>query len=49
VAIYQRCDGWEVRVYDGVDPVTGKRRRISRQVRGSGSKAEREETSSRRR
>jgi integrase len=44
VAIYQRRDGWEVRVYSGVDPVTGKPHRISRHVRGSRRKAEREET-----
>jgi hypothetical protein len=44
VAIYERRDGWEVRVYAGVDPVTGKQRRISRQVHGSRKKAEREET-----
>jgi integrase len=44
VAIIERRDGWEVRVYAGVDPVTGKQRRISRQVQGSRRKAEREET-----
>src|SRR6266545_1129537 len=44
VAIYERRDGWEVRVYAGVDPVTGKPHRISRQVDGSRRKAEREET-----
>jgi integrase len=44
VAIYRRRDGWEVRVYAGVDPVTGKPHRISRQVDGSRRKAEREET-----
>jgi integrase len=44
VAIYERRDGWEIRVYAGVDPVTGKQRRISRQVHGSRRKAEREET-----
>ena len=44
MAIYQRRDGWEVRVYAGVDPVTGKQRRISRQVDGSRRRAEREET-----
>jgi len=44
VAIYKRRDGWEVRVYAGVDPVTGKPHRVSRQVQGSRRKAEREET-----
>ncbi len=44
MAIYKRRDGWEVRVYAGVDPVTGKPHRISRQVDGSRRKAEREET-----
>ena len=44
MAIYKRRDGWEVRVYAGVDPVTGKQCRISRQVQGSRRKAEREET-----
>ena len=44
MAIYQRRDGWEVRVYAGVDPLTGKPHRISRQIRGSRRQAEREET-----
>jgi integrase len=44
VAIYQRRDGWEVRVYAGVDPLTGKPHRISRQIKGSRRQAEREET-----
>jgi integrase len=44
VAIYERRDGWEIRVYAGVDPVTGKQRRISRQIQGSRRKAEKEET-----
>jgi integrase len=44
VAIYERRDGWEIRVYAGVDPVTGKQRRISRQIHGSRRKAEKEET-----
>jgi integrase len=43
VAIYERRDGWEVRVYAGVDPVTGRPHRISRQVRGSRRQAEKEE------
>jgi hypothetical protein len=44
VAIDARRGGWEVRVYAGVDPVTGKPHRISRQVQGSRRKAEKEET-----
>jgi integrase len=44
MAIYERRDGWEVRVYAGVDPITGKPHRISRQVSGSRRQAEREET-----
>jgi len=43
VAIIERRDGWEVRVYAGVDPVTGKPHRISRQVMGSRRQAEKEE------
>jgi hypothetical protein len=41
-ALEERRDGWEVRVYAGVDPVTGKQRRISRQVCGSRRRAEEE-------
>src|SRR6266536_3033048 len=44
MAILERRDGWEVRVYAGIDPVTGKPHRISRQVRGSRKRAEQEET-----
>ncbi len=44
MAILERRDGWEVRVYAGVDPVTGKPHRVSRQVRGSRKRAEQEET-----
>ncbi len=44
MAICEGRDGGEVRVYAGVDPVTGKPHRISRQVKGSRRKAEREET-----
>jgi integrase len=43
VAIIQRRDGWEVRVYAGIDPVSGKPHRLSRQVQGSRRKAEQEE------
>ncbi|HZC98721.1 MAG TPA: tyrosine-type recombinase/integrase [Actinomycetes bacterium] len=44
MAIYPRRDGWKVVVYAGVDPVTGRQRQISRQVRGSRKQAEKEET-----
>ena len=44
MAIYARRGGWEVRVYAGVDPVTGKPHRISLQVQGGRRKAEKEET-----
>jgi hypothetical protein len=40
----KRRDGWGIRVHAGVDPVTGKQRRIGRQVQGSRRKAERRET-----
>jgi integrase len=43
VAIHERRGGWEVRVYAGVDPVTGKPHCVSRQIQGSRRKAEREE------
>jgi integrase len=42
--IRARRDGWQVIVYAGVDPVTGRQRQISRQVKGSRKQAEREET-----
>ncbi len=42
--IRPRRDGWQVIVYTGVDPVTGRQRQISRQVNGSLKKAKREET-----
>jgi integrase len=42
--IRARRDGWEVLLYAGVDPVTGRQRQISRQVKGSRRQAERLET-----
>ena len=42
--IRPRRDGWQVIVYTGIDPVTGRQRQISRQVKGSRKRAEREET-----
>ncbi len=36
--------GWQVIVYTGIDPVTGRQRQISRQVKGNRQKAEHEET-----
>ncbi len=42
--IRSRRDGWQVIVYVGIDPVTGRQRQISRQVRGSRKQAERLET-----
>jgi integrase len=42
--IRARRDGWQVIVYAGIDPVTGRQRQISRQVKGSRKQAERLET-----
>jgi integrase len=42
--IRPRRDGWQVIVYTGIDPVTGRQRQISRQVKGSHKQAERLET-----
>jgi integrase len=42
--IRARRDGWQVIVYAGIDPVTGRQRQISHQVKGSRKQAEREET-----
>jgi hypothetical protein len=42
--IRPRRDGWQVIVYTGVDPGTGRQRQISRQVKGSRKQAERVET-----
>jgi integrase len=42
--IRPRRGGWQVIVYTGIDPVTGRQRQISRQVHGSRKQAERLET-----
>jgi Phage integrase, N-terminal SAM-like domain len=42
--IRARRDGFQVIVYTGIDPVTGRQRQISRQVKGNRKRAEREET-----
>jgi integrase len=42
--IRARRDGWQVIVYASIDPVTGRQRQITRQVKGSRKQAEREET-----
>src|SRR5512132_1717144 len=40
VAIRARTNGWQVIVYAGRDPITGRQRQISRQVNGSHRQAE---------
>lgn len=35
-------NSWEIRVYSGTDPHTGRRRQLSRTVRGSRTQAQRE-------
>jgi integrase len=42
--IRPRRDGWQVIVYTGIDPVTGRQRQVSRQIKGSRKQAERVET-----
>jgi integrase len=41
--IRRRSNGWQVLVYTGLDPLTGKQRYISRQVNGSHRQAQKEE------
>jgi integrase len=41
--IRQRSNGWQVLVYAGLDPLTGRQRYISRQVNGSYRQAQKEE------
>jgi integrase len=41
MAIRRRRDGFQVLVYAGLDPITGRQRYISRQVNGSRREAER--------
>jgi integrase len=43
VAIHPHRGGWKVVVYVGIDPVTGRQRRITRQVAGGKRQAERVE------
>ncbi|HKE98171.1 MAG TPA: tyrosine-type recombinase/integrase [Actinomycetes bacterium] len=40
MTIRRRRDGWQVIVYAGLDPLTGKQRQITRQVNGSRRQAE---------
>src|SRR6266511_1408807 len=40
VTIRKRRDGWQVIVYAGLDPLTGKQRQLTRQVNGSYRQAE---------
>jgi integrase len=42
--IRARRGGWQVIIYTGIDPVTGRQRQISQQVKGSRKQAERVET-----
>jgi hypothetical protein len=43
VTIRARTNGWQVIVYAGRDPLTGRQRQITRQVNGSYRQAERVE------
>jgi integrase len=43
VTIRRRRDGWQVIVYAGLDPLTGKQRQLTRQVNGSRRQAEKVE------
>jgi hypothetical protein len=43
VAIRARTKGWQVIVYAGRDPITGRQRQITRQVNGSRRQAEKVE------
>ncbi len=43
MTIRQRRGGWQVIIYAGIDPVTGRQRQITRQVNGGRREAEREE------
>jgi hypothetical protein len=43
VTIRKRTKGWQVIVYAGLDPLTGKQRQITRQVNGSYRQAEKVE------
>jgi hypothetical protein len=43
VTILRRHGGWQVTVYAGLDPLTGKQRQLTRQVNGSRRQAEKVE------
>jgi hypothetical protein len=43
LTIRARTHGWQVIVYAGLDPLTGKQRQITRQVNGSYRQAEKVE------
>jgi hypothetical protein len=43
VTIRKRREGWQVIVYAGLDPLTGKQRQLTRQVNGSRRQAEKVE------
>ena len=43
MTIRMRRDGWQVIVYAGLDPLTGKQRQLTRQVNGSRRQAEKVE------
>jgi hypothetical protein len=43
VTIRKRRGGWQVTVYAGLDPITGRQRQITRQVNGSHRQAEKVE------
>jgi hypothetical protein len=38
--IRERGDAWEIRVYSGTDPVTGRKKYVTRTVRGSRREAD---------
>lgn len=43
MTIRKRRDGWQVIIYAGLDPLTGKQRQLTRQVNGSRRQAEKVE------
>jgi hypothetical protein len=43
LAITAFRDGWKIRVFAGLDPLTGRQKQISRQVNGSYRQAEKKE------
>jgi hypothetical protein len=44
VAVYERRLRWPVLLYSGIDPLPGRQRRISGQVKDSRNEPERQET-----